>query len=269
LTDEEAAFWRNPANVLGGWVPNLGTVNVSLLGLNQTYTGQPLGVTVVTDPPNLATRVTYNGSETLPVNAGSYQVVATIVEPGYSGTTTGTLVIAKATATVTLGNLTQTADGTAHTVAVTTNPPGLPVTITYNGSPDAPSAPGSYQVVATVNDPNYQGSATGTLTISDVTPPTIRSLTANPGTLSPPNGRMIAVTITADVVDAADATPTTRIVSVTANQDITGDFTITGPLTLQLRAERDRGQTRVYTITVESRDDAGNVSTGTVTVTVP
>lgn len=269
LTAEEAAFWRNPANVLGGWVPSLGTANISLTGLNQTYTGQPLGVSVITDPPNLATRVTYNGSETLPVNAGSYEVVATIVEPGYSGTVTGTLVIAKAPATVTLGNLTQTANGTARTVTVTTNPPGLPVTITYNGSPTAPSAPGTYEVVATVNDPNYQGSATGTLTITDAAAPSIRSLTANPATLSPPNGRMIAVTIAADVVDDSDPTPTTRIVSVTSNQPIVDDFVITGPLTLQLRAERDRGQARVYTITVESRDDAGNVSTGTVTVTVP
>ena len=269
LTAEEAAFWRNPANVLGGWVPSLGTVNISLLGLNQTYTGQPLGVTVVTDPPNLATRVTYNGSETAPVNAGSYTVVATITEPGYSGTVTGTLVIVKATATVTLGNLTQAADGTARTVTVTTDPPGLPVTITYNGSPTAPTAPGTYQVVATVNDPNYQGSATGTLTITDTTAPTIRSLTASPNTLSPPNGRMQNVTITADVVDNADATPTTRIISVTGNQDIAGDFTITGPLTLQLRAERTGGRARVYTITVESRDDANNVSTATVTVTVP
>jgi pectin methylesterase-like acyl-CoA thioesterase len=271
LTPEEAAFWRNPANVLGGWVPNLGTANISLTGLNQTYTGQPIAVSVITDPPNLATRMTYNGSETAPVNAGTYEVVATIIEPGYSGSVTGTLVIAKATATVTLGNLTQTADGTPKSVTVTTDPPGLPVTITYNGTPDAPSAPGTYQVVATVNDPNWQGSATGTLTISDATAPVIQSLSATPSTLSPPNGRMIDVTVTATVTDAADATPTTRIVSVTANQgqDIAGDFVITGPLTVQLRAERDRGQTRVYTITVESRDDAGNVSTGTVNVTVP
>jgi hypothetical protein len=123
--------------------------------------------------------------------------------------------------------------------------------------------------VATVNDPNYQGSATGTLTITDTAAPTIRSLTANPSTLSPRNNRMIPVTITADVFDAVDATPTTRIISVTSNQNIAGDFTITGPLTLELRAERDGGQARIYTITVESRDDAGNVSTATVNVTVP
>jgi hypothetical protein len=41
-------------------------------------------------------------------------------------------------------------------------------------------------------------------------------------------------------------------------------------LTLTLRAEcSNRGTGRVYTITVESRDAAGNASTRTVTVTVP
>ena len=345
LTPEEAAFWRNPANVLGGWVPNLGTANISLTGLNQTYTGQPISVSVITDPPGLATRVTYTGSETPPVNAGTYEVVATITEPGYSGSTTGTLVIAKAQATVTLGNLTHNHDGTPKTATVTTDPPGLPVTITYNGSPDAPSAPGRYEVVATVNDPNYQGTATGTLvinappvltlpanitaeatsaagaavtftvtatdpesgsvpvtlshpsgstfpigtttvtatatdpngastsgtftvTVRDTTAPVIRSLTADPSVLSPPNNRMVPVTITADVADAVDASPETRIVSVTSTQDIAGDFTITGPLTVELRAERTAGRDRIYVITVESRDDFGNVSTQTVNVTV-
>jgi hypothetical protein len=346
LTAEEAAFWRNPANVLGGWTPVLGTGTVTLGNLNQTYTGQPLAVTATTDPPGLAVRITYNGSEQQPVDAGTYDVVATIIEPGYSGSTTGTLVIAPATATVTLGNLTQNFDGTPKSVTVTTDPPALPVTVTYNGSPNPPSAAGSYQVVATVMDPNYQGSATGTLvinaapvlnlpanltieatsaagapatftvtatdpeggpvpvtlshpsgstfpigtttvtatatdeqgatttgtftvTVRDTTAPVIRSLTASPNSITPPNNRMVPVTITADVVDAVDPTPATRIISVTSNQDITGDFTITGPLTLEVRAERDGGQDRVYTVTVESRDDFNNVSTATVTITVP
>ena len=39
------------------------------------------------------------------------------------------------------------------------------MSFTYNGSETAPTAPGIHRV-ATINDPNYQGSATGTLTIS-------------------------------------------------------------------------------------------------------
>src|ERR1700686_2458076 len=70
----------------------------------------------------------------------------------------------KAAATVTLSNLTQTYNGTLKPVTVTTIPSGLAVTVTYNGSSIVPTNAGSYSVVATVNDPNYQGSANGTLT---------------------------------------------------------------------------------------------------------
>jgi len=69
-------------------------------------------------------------------------------------------------ATVTLGLLAQTFDGTAKAVSVTTNPVGLRVDITYNGSPTAPSLSGSYTVVATVVDTVYIGSAIATLVIA-------------------------------------------------------------------------------------------------------
>jgi MBG domain len=74
--------------------------------------------------------------------------------------------VLKGSATVMLAGLSQTYDGTGKAVSVTTAPPGLPVNVTYNGSPNAPTNPGSYTVVATVNDPNYQGSATNTFVIS-------------------------------------------------------------------------------------------------------
>ena len=39
------------------------------------------------------------------------------------------------------------------------------MTFTYNGSATVPTGAGSYTVVGTINDANYQGSATGTLVI--------------------------------------------------------------------------------------------------------
>jgi hypothetical protein len=69
-------------------------------------------------------------------------------------------------ATVTLGSLLQTYDGTPKNATATTIPPGLAVLLTYNGSSSAPVNVDSYTVVGTVNDPNYQGSATGTLTVN-------------------------------------------------------------------------------------------------------
>jgi CSLREA domain-containing protein len=74
----------------------------------------------------------------------------------------------KATATLTLSNLTQFYDGTAKFVTASTTPAGLNLTITYSqsGSPvAAPTDYGAYAVSATIDDPNYQGGADGTLAI--------------------------------------------------------------------------------------------------------
>jgi hypothetical protein len=69
----------------------------------------------------------------------------------------GSLTITKATAVVTLWNLTQAWDGAPKTATATSDTGGLTVAITYDGSATPPSAVGSYAVVATVNDGNYQG----------------------------------------------------------------------------------------------------------------
>ncbi len=78
-------------------------------------------------------------------------------------------VSAMAPATITFSNLSQTYNGVGHPVSVITSPPGLPVSITYNGGLSAPTNAGSYQVSVTINDANYYGSATGTLTIAKAT----------------------------------------------------------------------------------------------------
>jgi len=76
--------------------------------------------------------------------------------------------VAKAAATITLSNLTQTYDGTPKTATATTNPAGLSgVAITYNGSTSAPANAGNYSVVASLTNNNYTaGNATGTLAIA-------------------------------------------------------------------------------------------------------
>ena len=53
---------------------------------------------------------------------------------------------------------------------MTTAPANLATTVTYNGSTPPPTAAGSYAVVATVTDPNYTGSASGSLVIAPGTP---------------------------------------------------------------------------------------------------
>ena len=91
----------------------------------------------------------------------------------FPATATVTLQVNPAAATVTLNaaSLTQIFDGTPKSVTVTTSPPNLSVSVSYtqNGTTvTAPTNAGTYNVTATITDPNYQGSATGTLTITGV-----------------------------------------------------------------------------------------------------
>ncbi|NLD39220.1 MAG: hypothetical protein GX654_20375 [Desulfatiglans sp.] len=80
-------------------------------------------------------------------------------------------VITRAEATVTLSGLSHTYDGTAKAAIATTEPAGLGVALTYNGSAAAPTSVGSYSVVAVIEDTNYQeGTASGTLVIAKATP---------------------------------------------------------------------------------------------------
>jgi MBG domain-containing protein/List-Bact-rpt repeat protein/Regulator of Chromosome Condensation (RCC1) repeat protein/Big-like domain-containing protein len=144
------------------------TETVTLGNLSQIYDGTAKSVFVMTAPLILPVSLIYNGLTNAPISAGSYTVIGTINNNSnyFASSVTNTLVIGKATGTVTLGNLSQIFDGTAKAVSVTTTPPSLTVNVTYNGSGNAPTNAGSYTVVGTINNQNYQGSATNTLVIS-------------------------------------------------------------------------------------------------------
>ena len=74
--------------------------------------------------------------------------------------------LAPTAAPLVLSNLNQVVDGTPRPITVQTTPTALPVTVTYNGGPTAPSTAGSYLVVARINSADYFGTTSGTLTLS-------------------------------------------------------------------------------------------------------
>ena len=73
---------------------------------------------------------------------------------------------------ITLGNLTQTYDGTPKSVTIATSPAvaSSSESVTYNGGTTIPTAAGSYVVVVLINNGGGQGVTSGTLTINKATP---------------------------------------------------------------------------------------------------
>ncbi len=111
-----------------------------------------------------------SGAPASAVGPFNFTITATDSSSGpYTGHASYALAITQGTATVSLGNLAQTYTGSPLAATATTSPTGLTGNFTYNGSSTAPTAAGSYAVVATINDANYQGAATGTLVISKAT----------------------------------------------------------------------------------------------------
>jgi hypothetical protein len=108
------------------------------------------------------------------------------------------------------------------------------------------------------------------VTVRDTTPPTITNLSASPNVFSPPNHKMVPVTISVTATDICDANSTSKIIAVTSNEPGPGEYEITGNLTLNVQSERNgNGNGRVYTVTVQAVDASGNATAKNVTVTVP
>src|SRR5207248_659866 len=130
--------------------------------------GNPVSATALS---NCSTTTT-SGSTLTITGAGACTVTAT--QAGNSNynaaqSDSQTFGIAKAQASVTLGSLSATYNGTAHYATASTTPSGLAVVLSYAQNASAVAAPtnaGSYDVTATIDDANYQGSTTGTLVIA-------------------------------------------------------------------------------------------------------
>jgi uncharacterized protein YegL len=249
-------------------LPSLGSATRTLT-LNHQHDGQGQGSLQVfaadyTDAEGHALTIPtpftmVNGCNTAPVaNAGVDQTVP----------------VTGATAAVTL-------DGSAST------DDGLIAPLTYAWSSGAISAAGATPVVTlpvgtheftlVVNDGEYSDTDTVTIEVVDTTPPVINSITPSSAALWPPNHKMVNVTIDASATDSVSSA-SCRITDVSSSEpdnglgdgDTANDIVITGPLSVELRAERSgRGPGRVYTITVTCTDAAGNAATSTTTVSVP
>ncbi len=270
-----------------------GSFTVTATGTPQpalTKTGAlPAGVTFTDNGNGTATI----GGTAASGTAGTYPLTITANGALPNATQTFTLTVNKAAATVTLGSLSQTYDGSAKAATAATTPAGKAVTFTYDGVSTAPTNAGSYAVVGTISDENYQGTASGTLVITDSIAPTFvlstlanNTTTNNPvlnvaGTVNDSDSGLNIVTVNGvEVTVTAEGTFSTAIVLLegvnvvtvvatdnTDNQSsetrtITFDTTAPG-LTLTLPADNSFTAATVSAIT-GSIDDPNAVVTATV-----
>ncbi len=108
-------------------------------------------------------KVTYDGSEEVPVNAGKYKVKAETTNPNYKGSASGTLIIEKAPASgkIVLNKRSYTYGDTVSATAENI-PDGATAKITYAGTgiyipqENAPKNAGNYTAIATITGENYE-----------------------------------------------------------------------------------------------------------------
>lgn len=115
----------------------------------------------------------------------------------------------------------------------------------------------------------------------DVTPPSL-TVTLTPDTLWPANHRLAPVSANVRVSDDTDPSPAVTLVSITSSEPDNGTGDGDDPQDIQeaafgtddreflLRAERaGKGPGRVYTVTYQATDAAGNTTTASARVSVP
>ncbi len=145
-------------------IPTQTATATVLLAATGGSSGNPVTFAVTSGPGQIT------GGNSLSFSA-SGQVIVTASQAGNANYAAAsdlarTVNVTKAAASISLGSLQQTYDGTARIVTATTTPPNLTVNITYAGSSHPPVNVGSYPISATINDSRYQGTVTGTLAVS-------------------------------------------------------------------------------------------------------
>ncbi len=126
----------------------------------------PAKFTVDALPPGLVLDGISGVISGTPAAAGDYPATLTVTNTAGSTSLPFTLTIAKAPASISLGNLVSTYTGASHGVSAVTSPLGLAVAVSYNGSGGLPVNAGSYAVEAVIADPNYTGGANASLVIA-------------------------------------------------------------------------------------------------------
>lgn len=124
----------------------------------------------------------------------------------------------------------------------------------------------TYTLVVTCRDTagNHASAGVAVVVPPDTSAPVIESVVATPGSIWPPNSKMVNVQVAVSATDNVDALPQCSIKAVLVTNGPAGDGVVTGTFTASVRAEKDQS----YTVKVVCRDAAGNASYGSTTISV-
>jgi hypothetical protein len=124
---------------------------------SHTYDGSEKSVNIITVPAGLLTTTTYENLESIPVNAGIYNMAVSIKDSIYTGSKYVQLIIEKATALLHYSNTETIYNGQKQGVYVETDPEGLEHVSIYNQKKELPVNAGYYEVETDIMDPNFEG----------------------------------------------------------------------------------------------------------------
>ncbi|MEZ4714194.1 MAG: MBG domain-containing protein [Caldilineaceae bacterium] len=201
------------------------------------YNGSPQAAIVTGSTPGTVSAIKYNGSPTVPTNAGTYAVTAdftpddTVNYTSLSGASAGNFVIQKATPLLSITNPAVVFTGSPQTANVVGSVAGAVSAVKYDGSTTAPTNVGVYAVTANfvpTDSTNYNslsGAAAGNFSITATpTTPTL-SVTNSPVIY---NGSPQAATVvgsTPGTVSAVKYNGSSTVPTNAGAYAITADFT--------------------------------------------
>ncbi|MEZ4663488.1 MAG: MBG domain-containing protein [Caldilineaceae bacterium] len=200
------------AAAAGNFTIDKATPTLSVTNSPVTYNGSPQAADVTGSVPGAVSNILYDGSPTIPTNAGTYAVTADFAptdSTNYNSLTAaaaGNFTIDKATPTLSVTNSPVTYNGSPQAADVTGSVPGAVSNILYDGSPTIPTNAGTYAVTADfapTDSTNYNSltaAAAGNFTIDKATP--TLSVTNSPVTY---NGSSQAAAVTGSVTGAVSA----------------------------------------------------------------
>ncbi len=195
-------------------------VTFTVSGTSKTYNGATQGVSVSTSPAGAVYSVRYNGSTTLPKNAGSYAVVVEATGEGFTGSQTATLTIAKKTLTVSgltvknrvysAGDVSAEVDASAYTLTGKVSGDNVALNTALLSAVFSTDQPGA-NVPAVISGLALTGSASANYTLASTTVNTTAAIYASvvpvtftiSGTSKTYNGATQGVTVTSSPTGAA------------------------------------------------------------------